>query len=122
MLNRQHKNTASHKAIPLLLLICILCVFFATGCSTTKNYAPVRSYHRNTLNNEKYYEVKQGDTLYSIGFRSGNDYKQLALWNKIPPPYLLKIGQKIQLFNDKQRPRKTVRFSSKKKNLKIKNK
>ncbi len=110
------------KGITLPILICLLCVYYATGCSTTKNYAPVRNYHRNPLNDEKYYEVKQDDTLYSIGFRSGNDYKQLAIWNKIPPPFLLKIGQKIQLFQSKQIPRKTIRFSEKTKKIKTKNK
>jgi len=132
MLNQQYKNTSihqkktgaafCHKAISLPILICILCIYYATGCSTTKNYAPVRNYHRNSLNKEKYYEVKQGDTLYSIGFRSGNDYKQLAIWNKISPPYLLKVGQKIQLFQSKQTPRMASRFSGKTRKLKTKNK
>jgi len=45
-----------------------------------------------------YYVVKPGDTLYSIGFRSGHGYQTLAAWNGIKPPYKILVGQKIQLF------------------------
>ncbi len=38
-----------------------------------------------------------GDTLYSIAFLAGLDYKELAAWNSIPDPYLIKRGQKITL-------------------------
>lgn len=41
--------------------------------------------------------VARGDTLYSIAWESGRDYKELAAWNKIPPPYTIKIGQQIRL-------------------------
>lgn len=46
----------------------------------------------------KYHRVKSGDSLYSIGLNSGYSYQNLALWNQIPPPYRLAIGQKIRLF------------------------
>jgi lipoprotein NlpD len=46
----------------------------------------------------KYHRVKSGDSLYSIGSNSGHSYQNLALWNQIPPPYRLAIGQKIRLF------------------------
>ena len=84
------------------------------GCSTTQNYAPVRPYQRDLVNSDKYYIVKQGDTLYSIGFRSGHGYKRLSDWNKIPPPYILKVGRKIKLFEYKQRPRSEKRSRGKK--------
>ena len=95
-----------NRAISVLVQFPWLLVFFIltiTGCSTTQNYAPVRPYQRDLVNSEKYYYVKQGDTLYSIGFRSGHGYKRLSYWNKIPPPYNLKIGRKIKLFKPKQK-------------------
>ncbi len=110
------------KGMLLPMLICVLCIYYATGCTTTKNYAPVRNHQQNSLSKEKYYQVKQDDTLYSIGFRSGHDYQQLAKWNKISEPYLLQIGQKIQLFQSKQKLRKSVSSSAKTKKLKTKNK
>ena len=59
---------------------------------------PVLPYGRDLVSGPKYYRVKKGDTLYSIGFRSGHGYQALALWNDIPPPYIVKVGQKIKLF------------------------
>lgn len=86
-------------------------VFFIlviTGCSATRNYAPVRSYYRDLVNGQKVYIVKKGDTLYSIGFRSGLSYQRLSQWNKILPPYHLRIGQKIRLVKPKQVSSKKV--------------
>ncbi len=48
-------------------------------------------------------EVVAGDTLYSIAWESGRDYRELARWNGIPFPYVIKPGQKIRL-----RPPKTT--------------
>ena len=38
-----------------------------------------------------------GDTLYSIAFLSGLDYKLVAAWNNISEPYIIRRGQKINL-------------------------
>lgn len=41
------------------------------------------------------YRVKKGDTLYSIAFRYGRDWKELAAANGIAAPYTIKPGQLI---------------------------
>ncbi len=41
------------------------------------------------------YLVQRGDTLYSIAFRFGWDWKALAARNGIAPPYLIRVGQAI---------------------------
>lgn len=46
----------------------------------------------------KYHVVKEGETLYSIGVRSGYGLDKLAMWNRIAPPYQIETGQKIRLF------------------------
>lgn len=43
------------------------------------------------------YTVKKGDTLYAIGLEFGYDYKEIAEFNKIAPPYPLQIGQVLKL-------------------------
>lgn len=40
--------------------------------------------------------VQRGDTLYSIAFRFGWDWKALAAHNGIAPPYLIRVGQVIR--------------------------
>ena len=42
------------------------------------------------------YVVQRGDTLYSIAFRFGWDWKELAARNGIAPPYTIHPGQRIQ--------------------------
>jgi lipoprotein NlpD len=43
------------------------------------------------------YRVQRGDTLYSIAFRNGLDYRELAEWNRIGPPYTIYVGQELRL-------------------------
>jgi len=43
------------------------------------------------------YVVRAGDTLYSIGFRNGIDYHDLARWNGIGPDYRIDVGQRLAL-------------------------
>ena len=41
--------------------------------------------------------VVHGDTLYSIAWESGQDYRVLAKWNGIKPPYTIKPGQELRV-------------------------
>jgi lipoprotein NlpD len=41
--------------------------------------------------------VRRGDTLYGIAFRAGQDYRDVARWNRISPPYTIYPGQRLQL-------------------------
>jgi lipoprotein NlpD len=41
--------------------------------------------------------VQRGDTLYSIAFRNGLDYRELAGWNGIGPPYTIYVGRELKL-------------------------
>jgi lipoprotein NlpD len=43
------------------------------------------------------YRVERGDTLYSIAFRHGVDYRDLAEWNGIAPPYTIYPGRELKL-------------------------
>lgn len=43
------------------------------------------------------YIVQPGDTLYSIAWRYGIDYRTLASWNELDNPDLILIGQRIRL-------------------------
>ena len=98
-----------------------------TGCQSNNVYSPlvvdanqgsglysasaVRSSHQTRAleqnsNNQRVvsnadsgntYTVVKGDTLYSIAFRYGKDYRSLASLNGIDEPYNIEVGQIINL-------------------------
>lgn len=43
------------------------------------------------------YTVQKGDTLFSIALEHGHDYREVAEWNNVPPPFVIKIGQVLRL-------------------------
>ncbi|TGD76054.1 LysM peptidoglycan-binding domain-containing protein [Mangrovimicrobium sediminis] len=55
-----------------------------------------------TLSTQPGYTVQRGDTLYSIAFRYGLDYRRLAAANKIPLPYTIYPGQRLVLLERDQ--------------------
>jgi lipoprotein NlpD len=44
-----------------------------------------------------FYEVSRGDTLYSIAFRYGLDWRSVAAWNRIEAPFTIRPGQELRL-------------------------
>ena len=61
---------------------------------TTKEH---REKPAETGKNRDVYIVKKGDTLYSIAWNYGFDYRELAQWNNIKSPYVIYPEQKISL-------------------------
>ena len=43
------------------------------------------------------HQVVRGDTLYAIAFRNGLDFRDVAAWNNIAPPYVIYVGQTLRL-------------------------
>jgi lipoprotein NlpD len=43
------------------------------------------------------YVVKKGDTLYSIALDHGQDYRDIAAWNNLNNPNLIKVGQGLRV-------------------------
>ena len=71
-----------------------LTVLLAGGCTSPAIY-------RDDLFNPPVYwgehVVKPGETLYSIAWRYGRNYRELAAANHIPPPYEISPGEVIHL-------------------------
>ena len=79
-----------------------------SGCASTKATAPVierASQAKKATAKSKVasdwrpqaYTVQKGDTLYGIALEHGFDYKEVAEWNGIEPPYTIRIGQQLKL-------------------------
>ncbi|HVE51290.1 MAG TPA: peptidoglycan DD-metalloendopeptidase family protein [Casimicrobiaceae bacterium] len=50
------------------------------------------------------YTVKRGDTLHAIALEYGLDYRELAAWNGIENPNLIRIGDVLRLSNPAEGP------------------
>lgn len=84
---------------------------FTGGCSSSGRPAPV--VERNTVPpaasqapaktvkipdaRPQIHTVQRGDTLYGISLEYGLDYKEIAEWNAIGPPYTIRIGQQLRM-------------------------
>jgi lipoprotein NlpD len=44
-----------------------------------------------------YYTVKRGDTLYSIALEHGADYREVAQWNQLDDPTMIRVGQQLRV-------------------------
>jgi lipoprotein NlpD len=92
------------KNLSLYLGIMFCCVI-SSSCSNRSQPAPVSEIYQGKTFRDfeqqaysaKTYQVKAGDTLYSIAWYSGNDYRDLARINKIRPPYQIRPGQLLTL-------------------------
>lgn len=69
----------------------------STTAAKNSGRAPSVSPKPITLNRggKTYHQVQRSETLYSIAKRYGQDYRQVATWNNINPPYDLPIGHKL---------------------------
>jgi lipoprotein NlpD len=103
--------------------VCLMALFVA-ACSSGKlpkktiveNRSPMKSgMSQNSLNNraEKLsvadeqpgtYVVKAGDTLAKIGLETGNNWRDIARWNRLEDPNRIEIGQILRLTPDSAGP------------------
>lgn len=82
------------------MAVVALALGLLSGCSYPE-FTPVEGDARpkvpKTVKKPAYYIVRRGDTLYSIAWRYGFDYRQVAKWNAIRQPYTIYPGQKLRL-------------------------
>lgn len=83
----------------------IVLIALLTGCAGRSSPAPVTTLELRKQQHQQQqvrltqsrYVVQRGDTLYSIAFRSGQDFRTLAARNNIKSPFTIYPGQVIQL-------------------------
>ena len=74
--------------IAIVLFCCLV------SCSTGTHYAPVTDIAAiEHIPKSGVYRVLPHETLYSIAWRYGLDYRYLAYRNHIAPPYHVEAGQ-----------------------------
>ncbi len=83
-----------HPRIFLLLFL----IGLLSGCGGSSVYAPVSDVSViERIPQQGKHRVLPGETLYSIAWRYGLDYRYLAVLNHIAPPFSIKVGQVIYL-------------------------
>lgn len=79
-------------------LFLFIFTLFLTACATETVYAPVTDISTiEKIPRSGVYRVLPDDTLYSIAWRYGLDYRTLVKINHISPPYHILTGQIIYL-------------------------
>jgi lipoprotein NlpD len=73
---------------------------YSSYAPTISYAAPKISYGVPTTTRPGHYRIKRGDTIYSIAWRYGFDYREFASWNNIRYPYRIHAGQYLSI----QRP------------------
>ena len=95
----------------IALLGCLLLQL--TGCSTTpapvdELPAPGRVAAAAPMP-PGHHQVQRGDTLYSIAFQYGYSDEQVAAWNGIAPPYVIRVGQRLRVMPPEATEPSTIR-------------
>ncbi|MGA9422852.1 MAG: LysM peptidoglycan-binding domain-containing protein, partial [Rhodanobacteraceae bacterium] len=95
-------------------------ILMIAGCASTgpapvvnrsvevRAHAPRNGEERTRNASASGYRVERGDTLYSIAFRNGLDYRDLAQWNGIGSPYTIYVGQTLRLSPERREPDRVV--------------
>ncbi len=96
----------------LFLLLPVLAALFACGGNevqrrTHPTYHKTHPVAGRIAPGTRWYRVKKGDTLIGIAWRAGLDYRSLARWNGLKPPYTIYPGQRLRLRPPPTKPRTT---------------
>lgn len=75
--------------------VTFITLLILTGCTAI---------HQQSVKGPGWYRVKPTDTLYSIAWRYGIDYRNLAAWNGINEPYRIHPGQQLVLLKPEIAP------------------
>lgn len=96
-----HYLASQNKLFSRLSVLAVSCyavyLMLLPGCSSNGTLAPVKEGWEQVITTQKYHTVAPEDTLYSIAWRYGLDFRTLAELNQLQSPYHLKAGQKLRL-------------------------
>lgn len=86
-------------AIPRVFIV-VICSLAVMSCGSTPP-APVVVLNSQPAEDEGFqgntYTVKKGDTLYAVAWYTGNDYRDIARYNNLHPPFNIFPGQSLRV-------------------------
>lgn len=98
------------------LVCCVLLLTLLVGCTGYRHTASVddrsvkssSSKRLSRASSRTWATVRKGDTLFSISFAHGYDFKTIARLNGIKSPYTIYVGQRLRLKGKVVTKRKTT--------------
>lgn len=124
-MNVQKINVFSYAGLSTVFPKVLLCAFrminilialFLVACVSPHSPAPIRHSVQPDSQSQAVHYVKKGETLYSIAWQYGLDYKALAANNNIGSDYRIYAGQRLSLNSQSvlsQPPKKTTQSKPK---------
>ena len=88
------------KSKHLVILTMLLAGLVLSGCGGSVAVAPISKHAKGSRWSPDVHTVSRGETLYSIAFQYGQDYRTLARRNGIRYPYTIYVAQKLKLRGD----------------------
>ena len=112
---RRRAGAAARVSGPIRVSALLLAVALLQACGPS--WSPVED--RSTaagpyrtgefgLTPEGRYRVRRGDSLHVIAFNFGLDWRDLARWNRIDPPYTIYPDQELRLSPPQEEPSRAV--------------
>jgi len=95
-----------------ILIIVVLLLVNVSACSMLASSSAKTSQSSSQTKNPGYHIVRKGETLYSIAWYYGKDYRSVAIWNTIDYPYLIKPGQYVYLHPRRSTPKMSASSQS----------
>ncbi len=93
----------------LIKLLAGLIILVGLGaCQSQSGRAPVSQIGERG----QYHQVRPGETLYSIAWRYGQDYHDVARLNGISPPYTIYVGQRVAIKGKQSKSRSSRKTRS----------
>ena len=96
------------KSKHLVILTMLLAGLVLSGCGGSAAVAPISKHAKGSRWSPDVHTVSRGETLYSIAFQYGQDYRTLARRNGIRYPYTIYVAQKLKLRGDSSPAKQVV--------------
>jgi lipoprotein NlpD len=84
-------------SVTALMLVIILIIFLSLSSCSSSRIADVNEHSGQYSYRGKTHRVAKGETLFSIAWQYGLDFKKIAEFNGIKPPYTIYPAQQIRL-------------------------
>lgn len=99
----------------LRFIFCVVLITQINSCGHKGIYSKGYYSGRDTKPPKTVHIIKRGETLYSLAWQYGYDYREVAKWNDIAPPYTIYPKQKLRIRPTRAENRLANSHSSKQK-------